>query len=257
MFAPALLFFSVPKEADAFWGGFIIDFFAPGIAGSTAAGAGANVTTVALSYKQLAKEIGKEILRNIAKRALQAMTKSTLNWINSGFHGAPLFLENPQSFFKDIAKYEVKTFVDEIGYNTVGMPFGKDFALGTIYLYKQQFQENARYSLSEAIKDPVFLESYRNDFNVGGWNGFLVNTQYPQNNFVGFQLLATEELARRLDGTNQTVAQKTQSALQQGLGFLSPAPAQDWLRARRALARSVGRGRYHRSGRRRQTAPGV
>ena len=100
MFAPALLFFSVPKEADAFWGGFIIDFFAPGIAGSTAAGAGANVTTVALSYKQLAKEIGKEILRNIAKRALQAMTKSTLNWINSGFHGAPLFLEIRNHFSK-------------------------------------------------------------------------------------------------------------------------------------------------------------
>ena len=180
------------------------------------------MTTVALSYKQLAKEIGKEILRNIAKRALQAMTKSTLNWINSGFHGAPLFLENPQSFFKDIAKYEVKTFVDEIGYNTVGMPFGKDFALGTIYLYKQQFQENTRYSLSNITQDEGYLRSFRNDFSVGGWEGFLLNTQYPQNNPIGFSLLATDELARRVAGTEQNAAQTTSTKLQQGLGFLSP-----------------------------------
>jgi len=65
------------------------------------------------------------------------MTKSVTNWINSGFHGAPLFLENPGSFFQDIGKYEIKNLVDEFGYDPNRFPFGQAFALNTINAYKE------------------------------------------------------------------------------------------------------------------------
>ncbi len=182
----------------------------------------ANVTNTAISVKNVAKEIAKQVLMAIARRALQGITESTVNWINSGHWGNPLFVENPKSFFKDIAKTEVKNLVTIFGYNSLRFPFGKDFALSTINSYKRQLEDNAEYTLSKVINDPVLLASYRNNFNVGGWNGFLINTQYPQNNYLGFQMLATEELARKLQGTSQNAAQEVNTVLDRGMGFLSP-----------------------------------
>ncbi len=85
--------------------------------------------------------------------------------------------------------------MSEFGYDPNRFPFGADFALNTINSYKSQLATNAQYTLSKAISDPVLLNNYRTNFNVGGWNGFLINTQYPQNNYIGFQLIATQELA--------------------------------------------------------------
>ena len=80
-------------------------------------------TDTAISIKNVAKEVGRQLLMVIARRALQALTRSTVNWINNGFHGNPLFLENPQSFFKDIAKYEIKNLVNLFGYDNLKYPF--------------------------------------------------------------------------------------------------------------------------------------
>lgn len=219
---PAILL-SIPKQAEA-----LTTFDIPHTAvssvnaGTSAGNLTVNSSSLGLKIKEAALEIGRQILMTIAKKFLQEMTKSTINWINNGFHGNPLYLENSDSFFKDIAKSEIKTFIDLIGYDRLRQPFGKDFALNTIGAYKKQFADNASYTLSNAIKDPVLLKSYREDFNTGGWNGFLINTQYPQNNYIGYQMVATEELARKLQGTVQTAAQKVQTTLQQGMGFLSP-----------------------------------
>lgn len=200
---PALLVSFTPKKAEAQW---VVS----------------DPAHTAITLKIVIQEIWKQAMMAIARKLLNKITQSTVNWINSGFHGNPLYVENSGSFFKDIAKYEVRNLVDSVGYNSLQFPFGKSFALNTIDAYKRQFEDNASYSLSKAIDDPVFLNNFRNDFNVGGWNGFLINTQYPQNNYIGFQILATEQLALRLDGTSQNAAQKVNTTLQQGLGFLSP-----------------------------------
>ena len=220
--APTILL-SRPKPIQAFWGAtWLTDIFTGVTVGTTGTTAGATVTTASLGIKDVAKEILKQIVMSIQRRLLATMTKSMVNWINSGFHGAPLFLENPQSFFKDIAKYEIKTLINSTGYDSKRFPFGQKLALDTIASYKRQFENNAEYSLSNVINDPALLDRYRNDFNVGGWNGFLINTQYPQNNYLGYKMLYTEELARRLEGTITNKANKVKDVIQQGMGFLSP-----------------------------------
>ena len=171
---------------------------------------------------KFANWILQNVLKRIAKAFLAKMTQATINWINSDFHGSPLFLENPESFFRDIAKSELRNLVDMIGYDTFRFPFGKQTALNVINSYKRQLADNAQYTLSRVINDPDLLVRYRNDFNYGGWNGFLINTQYPQNNYLGFQMIIQQNLASRLQGTLQAPAQKIQSLLQQGMGFLSP-----------------------------------
>jgi hypothetical protein len=185
-------------------------------------GSTSQVTDTTISIKNVAAEIFRQALMAVARKALQEITKSTVNWINSGFHGNPLYIENASSFFEDIAKSEVKNLVDMFGYDSLKYPFGKDFALNTINTYKNQLENNASYSLSRVVNDPTLLKNYQNNFNVGGWDVFLINTQYPQNNYLGFQMVATEELARRVQGTAQTAAQKVQTTLQQGMGFLAP-----------------------------------
>lgn len=218
--APSVLLYQ-PKKADAF-AGWVADFFAPITGASTTNTAVQSTAQTALKIKDIAKEVVRQVLMTIAKRALQQMTKSTINWINSGFHGAPLFLKNPDSFFRDIAKFEIKRIIDSVGYDSLRFPFGKNFALNAIGSYKRQFEENAQYTLSKVINDPVLLSNFRTNFNVGGWNGFLINTQYPQNNYIGSQMMMTDELALRLRGTAKTAAEKVTDVLQQGMGFLSP-----------------------------------
>ncbi len=220
---PAVLF-STPKQAQA------LTFFEAGgsgiwtkitsvFSGSTAGSAAISASN---SIRQWALEVYRQSTRVLAKRLLAKITQDTVDWINSGFHGSPLFLENPDSFFRDIAKSQIRLLVDMIGYDTFRFPFGRETALNVINSYKNQFEINAQYTLSKVINDPDLLVRYRNDFNYGGWNGFLVNTQYPQNNYLGFEGLVQQNLASRLQGTLQAPAQKVQNALQQGMGFLSP-----------------------------------
>ncbi len=180
------------------------------------------VTNTGLHIKDFAAFLLRQALMHAAKAVLARITQATINWINSDFHGSPLFIENPASFFKDIAKSEVRNLVDMIGYDTFRFPFGPQTALNVIASYRSQLATNAQYTLSKVINDPRLLVRYRNDFNYGGWNGFLINTQYPQNNYLGFQGIIQQNLASRLEGTLVAPAQKIQNALQQGMGFLSP-----------------------------------
>jgi len=207
MMAPAIFLFSAPKKTDAFLGFGDIVF---------------DVPTEISTTKEVIYTILEQVLMAIARKVLEKMTQSTVNWINQGFHGSPLFLENSDSFFKDIAKSEVKNLVNLFGYDSLKYPFGKNFALSIINDYKATLENNAAYTLSSVINDQAYLYSFQNDFNVGGWNGFLINTQYPQNNYLGFQMMATEALARRVQGTGQTAIEKVKTTLEQGQGFLSP-----------------------------------
>ncbi len=171
-------------------------------------------------------KLGEQILKMIAKRILAQITQATVNWINSGFHGSPLFLENPESFFRDISKSVVKSLVDMIGYDDFRFPFGKQTALNVIASYKSQLSTNLQYSMSNVLNNQDSIK-FRTDFNYGGWNGFLINTQYPQNNYLGFEMLVGESLGSQLAGTLQAPAEKVRSLLQQGMGFLSPETCAD------------------------------
>lgn len=221
---PMFAFFSNPKKADALPVEIVEDVSKPSwITSIKSALTASNTTTSSITdVKQWQKKLLEELLRSAAKRLLAKMTESTINWINSGFHGSPLFVENAGSFFKDIAKSEIRNLVNTIGYDPYGHPFGKSAALGIINSYKSTFEQNAQYSLSKVTNDPALLYNFRNDFRVGGWDGFLLQTQFPQNNYIGYNLLVADEQARRLAGTSQNQAQQIRDMLQQGQGFLSP-----------------------------------
>lgn len=227
VFAPSVFVLSTPRKAEAvdFIGGAaniikaVLGYIGNVLSSSSAV---SNATVAGKTIKDIALLVLQEVLKAIAQKALQAITKSTVAWINGGFHGSPLFLENPQSFFTDIVKTEIKTLVDQFGYDTLRFPYGKDFALNTINSYKSTLENNMQYTVSRAISDPVQLNNYRNNFSVGGWNGFLINNSYPQNNYIGFQMEATDYLSKKVSGVIETTAKTVQKTLAEGQGFLSP-----------------------------------
>jgi len=220
---PSLVIFSIPRQANAIpvndpeanvWHKIKV---ALGLVATKS-----TVVDTTISVKNVLKAIANEALKAAAKRALQQMTKDTVNWINGGFHGSPLFVENPKSFFNDIAKSEIKSLIDTFGYDSFMLPFGRQFALNTINAYKSQLEINSAYSLSLVTRDADYQRRFRANFNVGGWDGLLMHTQYPQNNAIGFQMLATEKLARELEDIVQNKAQETKKSLNESGGFLSP-----------------------------------
>ncbi len=231
MLAPAFVSFFAPKQSNAQSNVPVADFKAETslstIARNTPVITVKTTLSALLQGKGWAQKLLELALMAIARAVLAKLTQATINWINSDFHGSPLFLENPASFFKDIAKSQIRGIVDMIGHDLLRFPFGPQTALNIINSYKNQLAINAQYTLSNAITNPALLVAFREDFNVGGWNGFLLNTQYPQNNYLGFQMIIQDDLASRLAGTVQAPAEQVQSLLQQGMGFLSPQMCMD------------------------------
>ena len=158
--------------------------------------------------------------RLLAKIVLQKITLSTVAWINSGFEGEPTFVKNPGKFFEDIAKNEILTFGVEISGVS---PFSKDWLKNQVRAYNRKFADNAQYSLNDLIQrtTPQYTaETFNENFNQGGWDAWSYLTQVPANNPLGAQLLFSNELQKRLEGTNQSNAQNVRDALNQATGFL-------------------------------------
>jgi hypothetical protein len=158
--------------------------------------------------------------RLIIKMLLQKLTVSTVNWIKSGFNGGPAFIQDPGKFFGNIAQNQVLQFGAEI--NGIS-PFSRDWIKNNALVFNKKFQDNARYSLNELIQQTnsaYSASTFQQDFSQGGWNAWTAMTQVPANNPLGFQIMADNEIQKRLAGTNQSIAQNTRDALQAANGFL-------------------------------------
>jgi len=164
----------------------------------------------------------KSIGRMVIKLMLQKITLSTVEWINNGFEGKPLFLQNPGKFFEDIGKTQIRAFALEID-DFKHYPFAKNWLKSQVAAYNRKFADNARYSLDELIAQttPQYTGlDFQADFSKGGWNAWTSLTSVPANNPLGFQLMAANELKFRLQGTTTPAAEKITKALDQANGYL-------------------------------------
>ncbi len=170
----------------------------------------------------VAKTCTDAIGKMVIKMLLQKITLSTVAWIQGGFEGKPAFVQDPGRFFGDIAKNEILQFGLEIG-NPALFPFGKAFMQNQVLAFNNKFQQNAQYSLNQMIANttPQFsTETFQKDFSQGGWNAWSSMTQVPANNPIGFQIMASNEIQRRLEGTIQSRAQNVRDGLKTAGGYL-------------------------------------
>lgn len=175
----------------------------------------------------------------LARNQLTAMTRDTLNWVNSGFNGDPLYVQDITSFTNSLEKNVIETGIRAITASNKAYPYGADFSRSVISGYNsgsslrtgsRNFLDSLTSDLGNFITDPrsYYSEStldrangandaFANDFSTGGWDGWLALTQRDQNNPLGFTMKASQYLADQQ--LNQT--QNAKEEIQTNDGFLS------------------------------------
>ncbi|HVX90119.1 MAG TPA: hypothetical protein VHC20_00460 [Candidatus Paceibacterota bacterium] len=183
-------------------------------------------TTLAAAYQARKGPLGTGISLDtlgwtIGKIAIQMMTKSVVNWINSGFKGSPSFITNFQGFLTQVADVTAHSFISQLSSNSaLKSPFQSQVAQATAQQYalgssQTGFFTSIAYGLNKITSnDSAFLAG---NFSQGGWGAWYAASQYPQNNPLGARLVAASALQAQID---KAQAQHTTQA-SWGQGFLS------------------------------------
>ncbi|MFA6514711.1 MAG: hypothetical protein WCT42_00395 [Candidatus Paceibacterota bacterium] len=189
------------------------------------------------------------IATTLAKNQLTAMTRSAVSWVNTGFSGNPLYVQNITSLTNSIERNVLEEGMNKFKNPNNAYPYGSAFSRSVISGYRSggifgsgnNALDNLTSDLSAFISDPVSYSSgsdertalqrskdaniaFSNDFSTGGWDGWLAFTQRDSNNPLGFTMQAAQNLA-------DDIAQQknnTENELIQNDGFLSQKKCTLW-----------------------------
>jgi hypothetical protein len=147
-----------------------------------------DLTVAGLEGAQAANTVGKNVvtfqgcLTNVlAKIALQQITASVVNWINSGFKGQPSFVSNYQQFFNNVANLAAGQFIQGAGLSFLCSPFKLQIKIAVAQSYANRGAQSC--TLTSVINN---INSFMNgNFSQGGWQGLISYTTIPTNNPYG------------------------------------------------------------------------
>ncbi|MDP2642010.1 MAG: hypothetical protein Q8P21_01830 [bacterium] len=148
----------------------------------------------------------------IAKKFIERMVDSTVNWINNGFDGNPAYVIDPEQYFTDIADGVAGEFIAGSDLGFLCSPFQAQIRISLQKQYTQP--EPFQCTLTDVVGN---IENFYNDFSQGGWDGWFSMTQNNANNPYGAYLEAKIELDSRIASA---IGLKEQQ-LNWGRGFLS------------------------------------
>jgi len=153
--------------------------------------------------------------RVIAKIALQQITASIVDWINSGFNGQPAFVQDYEQFFTDVADKAAGEFIQGSGLAFLCSPFKLQIKIAIAQSYANRKSSSAgSCTLSSVVGN---IEQFmKGDFAQGGWGGLVSFTTMPVNNPYGAYMYGQVAL------NNQVIlaTSKAGSTISPG-GFLS------------------------------------
>ncbi|MES2225506.1 MAG: hypothetical protein V4480_01720 [Patescibacteria group bacterium] len=184
----------------------------------------ANTTVAAnTSYQNTIKCSLDAIAWSVAKVAVQSITRSTVNWINSGFQGSPAFVSDLKANLQNLGDAVADDFFTHLntevqkqtGFNLTS-PFQDQInqQLRAEY-YRTTGSWGLNYTLGQQSQDPkAFVQG--GDFSKGGFNAFFSATQNPANNPFGAYKLASNQLWAQID----QAAQQRKDEIGWGKGFL-------------------------------------
>lgn len=142
------------------------------------------------------------------QKILADMTKKTLNWVNTGFDGNPLYVRDINSLLKSIKNEQVAQFLPDV--QKADPIFGN--ALRSI-ITKQVTGKVDGY-LNKALSTPeaVAYKNFTEDFTQGGWSALLNSSNNPLSSLFR----ETDNLVSKLN----TQSQNTRQELVSNGGFL-------------------------------------
>lgn len=201
-----------PKEAEAL--GAITAFVAGGI--GTIQETLSAINTFTLQYKEIVLD---GIAHQIAKAAVQSMTQSIVQWINSGFKGSPAFVQNLEYHLTGIADRIAGQFIEELGGGFLCAPFALNVQAAMAIQYQNNrdrfgYRNRSQCTLSGVAAN---LENFGKTPATTSWSNFMQVAMYPQNNPYGAMNLAQNEMSLRVVNAKGQAS----TLLSFGDGFLS------------------------------------
>lgn len=196
----------------------------PVILGAVVTSASANVTSAAAEVEQsIISKILNGIAWAVAKTTIQSLTRSMVNWINSGFQGSPGFVTDLEYNLRNLQDSIADEFFDSLADNVgidVRSPFQDQIA---DYLRESYYRSTGTdgfwsqnlYTAHDNEEDAdAFLSG---DFRRGGWDAWMKTVLYDQNNPIGAFRRAESALFRSVESARVTRLNE----IQWGRGFLS------------------------------------
>ena len=178
----------------------------------------ASSLTSQLTNSLVAKEF---LLDGIAYALVNQIIADMLNdiqkWAVTGFKGSPVFLTNPEKYFRGLADEALGAFLNEVaGVNLCNLKWR---ALISIALdIDLGYHQRAQCTFSGIGAN---FDQFMNDFSQGGWGAWIELTTKQQNNPYGSYLLAANEAAKRIGQVPQGILGKKLLELQWGKGMIS------------------------------------
>ncbi len=138
----------------------------------------------------------------IINSVIQYISDATIDWINNGFEGNPVFITDPSRLVKDIAKDTTNAFIDSIGNGILCERFKLDITFALVRNWKSNKKiVPDRCTLEEAQANIDRILSGQ-DFSFELLD---VVTSNPNNNVIGAYLNSQSSLDNVIDQRTDTV----------------------------------------------------
>lgn len=130
------------------------------------------------------KSIEECLVKTIARAAIDQITRSVVNWINSGFNGQPSFVTNFNQYFANVADQAAGEFIKGSALSFLCSPFASKIKIAIAQSYANRNNgSGATCSLTKVTNN---INSFlKGNWGAGGWGGMLQLTGMPTNNPYG------------------------------------------------------------------------
>lgn len=150
---------------------------------------GTAATAKSTFYSATIKPVLDGLQWAVAKAAIQAITKSMVNWINSGFNGSPAFVTNLDQNLLGVSDGVANSFFNALSNNTSGgikSPFQSVVSqqLRNSYYSSTGRSGGSGYNLNQYSKNPAAFLAGKFGAN-GGFNAWFAAVGNNQNNPYG------------------------------------------------------------------------
>lgn len=161
-----------------------------------------------LSFKDSLKEFGLDaVAYALAAQMGKRMSNMILNKATGGASGdgQEQYVTNFTDLLKQKDQTQVKKYITQLDALSSKNPFAAKIAKN-LAKQSQSSEDALNTSVNSFNLDKVIGPNWKNfatDASVGGWNGY-VAVALPQNNPYGAELLAREDLARKISSERET-----------------------------------------------------
>lgn len=147
---------------------------------------------------------------------LQQMTRAMVDWINSGFKGQPMFIQNLNGFLIGVADRVAGEYIWGSQLSFLCSPFSLDIKLALEIQYKTgRNLPEPKCTLTSVFGN--IQNFFNGQFSDGGWEGWFNVVTVPQNNPYGALATAQTQLSIKLSSAQGQEI----NLLSWGKGFLS------------------------------------